>query len=107
MSDYVAVWVTCASREEGQRLAQLLVERRLAACVNLIDGVESLFRWRGAIDKAKEILLIAKSRAALLPELTAAIKENHSYETPEIIALPIVGGDADYLNWLETETRSV
>jgi periplasmic divalent cation tolerance protein len=78
-----------------------LLERKKAACVNIIDKVSSHFRWEGKLDSAQESLLIAKTRASLLPEIIELVKKTHSYDIPEIIALPIIGGNQDYLEWLE------
>ncbi len=102
----IMVFVTCASPDEAERIAQLLLEARLAACVNVIDGVESWFHWQGKIDQANEHLLIIKTKQALFDQLAGLVGQNHSYQTPEIIALPIVAGNADYLSWIDSETRS-
>lgn len=105
-SGYVVVFITTATIEEAQRIANILVSRRKAACVNIVPQVHSRFWWQGKIDSADEALLIVKTREALLDELIGLIKENHSYEIPEVIALPIVGGNIDYLQWLDDETES-
>ena len=102
----VVVFVTTATREEAERIAHLLVERRKAACVNIVPGVNSLFWWQGKIDSAQEVLLIAKTRASLMPQVIDLVKEAHSYSVPEVIALPIVGGNEDYLRWVDQETDS-
>ena len=102
MSDYLVVLVTCPSGE-AEKISSLLIEKRLAACVNIAD-VSSIFRWMGKIEKADEELLIAKRRASLFDELASMVKSIHSYEVPEIIALPIVKGTQDYLQWLDRET---
>jgi periplasmic divalent cation tolerance protein len=80
----------------------LLVEERKAACVNIVPGVDSLFRWKGKIDSARESLLLVKTRASLFSEIISLVKETHSYEVPEIIALPIIGGSEEYLKWLDS-----
>ena len=82
---------------------KLLAERK-AACVNIIPKVESHYRWQGKIESDDELLLIVKTRITLLDEIITLVKENHPYTVPEIIALPIVGGNADYLQWIEKET---
>lgn len=105
MSKVIMVFVTCAGKDEARRLADILLQARLAACVNIFGGVESFFRWQGKIDRAEEHLLIIKTQAALFEELAQRIKQHHAYDTPEIIALPIVDGSADYLSWIEEETR--
>lgn len=86
-------------------MARLLVERRLAACVNIVTPVRSIYRWQGAIEEATEWLLIIKSSRARFAELAEAIRAEHSYELPEVVALPIVEGSAAYLAWLNAETH--
>jgi len=102
-SGRVVVLIT-ADEAEAQRIAELLLNRRKAACVNIVSGVKSLFWWQGKLDGAVESLLIVKTRAALLPEIIELVREVHSYQVPEIIALPIIDGSADYLEWLDSET---
>jgi len=103
-SEYIVVFITAASQEEARRISDILVNSRKAACVNVVPQVHSKFWWRGKIDSADEALLIVKTKSSLLNALVKLVKENHSYEVPEIIALPIVGGSKDYLNWLDEET---
>jgi periplasmic divalent cation tolerance protein len=102
-TDYIVVFITAGNDEEAGRIADLLVKQRLAACVNIVPGVESRFWWQGKLDTAGESLLIAKSRAAMLPEIISKVKKAHSYDVPEIIALPVLGGNPEYLAWLEEE----
>ena len=102
--DYVAVLITTATREEAQRIADIIVGARKAACVNIVPQVHSKFWWQGEIESATEALLIVKTRAPLLEELIALVKANHSYEVPEIIALPIAGGNREYLQWIDEVT---
>ena len=92
--------------DSAQRLARLLVERRLAACVNVLAPCASVYRWRGALECATEQPLLIKAAADRYAELEAAIRANHPYELPEIIAVPIDRALPDYLNWIETETRA-
>jgi len=94
------VLTTAGSREQAERLARELVERKLAACVNVIHDVCSAYRWKGEITRDNEELLIIKSSESLFPRLRDAILELHSYETPEILAVPIADGDGSYLAWL-------
>lgn len=103
-SGKVVVFVTTSGEEEAEKIAGLLLEQRKAACVNMIRRVSSRFRWEGKLDSAQESLLIIKTRAALVPELTEIVRKAHSYTTPEIVALPIVGGNKDYLDWVDRET---
>lgn len=96
----IIVMVTCPSRKTADRIAQGLVSQRLAACVNIIGGVRSLFRWQGKVESASEQLLVIKTERRLFRRLQAAIKASHPYQVPEIIALPIIAGDSDYLLWI-------
>ncbi len=98
---YIVVFVTTGSTEEAQRISGILLEQRKVACVNIIPKVDSLFWWEDKLDSAQENLLVAKTKASLLSEIIDIIKKPHSYDVPEIIALPIVGGNQDYLEWIE------
>ncbi|MBI4267791.1 MAG: divalent-cation tolerance protein CutA [Chloroflexi bacterium] len=97
--------ITTASEAEARTIAELLLTQRKAACVGIVPGVDSRFWWQGKLDSARASLLIVKTRAALLPAIVTLVKQAHSYEVPEIIALPIVGGNEDYLKWLDSEAR--
>lgn len=101
----VVVLITAATEEEARSLAELLLNQRKAACVNIVPRVDSLFWWQGKLDSAQESLLIAKTRASLLPDIIEMVKMAHSYDVPEIIALPVIGGNEDYLKWLDSETE--
>jgi len=101
-ADRIVVLITAGSKEEAHRIASLLVKQKKAACVNIVPGVDSLFRWKGRINSTRETLLLAKTRASLLPEIISLVQKTHSYEVPEIIALPITGGSEDYLEWLDS-----
>jgi periplasmic divalent cation tolerance protein len=103
MTDKIIVLSTCSSDEEATRIARQLVEQRLAACVNVVPGVRSIYRWQGAIEEAGEWLLIIKSRRGLLDRLRVEVEKAHSYQTPEVIALTIVDGSEAYLGWLDSE----
>jgi periplasmic divalent cation tolerance protein len=94
------VLCTCSSMEEGRRIARLLVEGRVAACVNIVPGVESIYRWQDAVETAQETLLAIKTTAAVFPALRERILEIHSYDVPEVLAISIVDGSAKYLGWL-------
>lgn len=98
---YIVVFITTGGTEEAQRISRILLEQRKVACVNIIPKVDSLFWWEDKLDSAQENLLIAKTKASLLPEIINLVKKMHSYDAPEIIALPIVGGNQDYLEWIE------
>ena len=92
---------TCESTEAAARLAQELVSRRLAACVNVVPGVRSFYWWDKRVQDDNEVLLVIKTRVELLPQLQAALSELHSYEVPEFIVLPIVDGSPSYLDWID------
>ncbi len=100
MTDKIIVLTTTGSREEADRIAQALVERRLAACVNISAPVRSVYRWKGTVESAEEFLLLIKSSAAAFVRVRDTIKELHSYEVPECIALPIENGSEEYLKWI-------
>jgi periplasmic divalent cation tolerance protein len=103
--DLVVVLVTTASAEEGARIGRALVGERLAACVNVVGPIRSIYRWQGAVEEAEEHLLVVKARAADVPVLDARVRALHSYEVPEVLALPVTGGAAAYLAWLDEATR--
>jgi periplasmic divalent cation tolerance protein len=103
MTDKIVVLSTCGSPEEGQRLAHALVEKRVAACVNIIPGMRSVYRWKDVVEEEEEVLLVIKTSRALLAELRTEIERLHSYEVPEVIALPVVDGSEGYLAWLDRE----
>jgi periplasmic divalent cation tolerance protein len=97
----IVILTNCASRKEAQKIAHVLVEKRLAACVNAVASpVESIYRWKGKLETAKEFPLIIKTSRAKFAAVERAIREIHSYDVPEIIALPIVEGSRAYLSWL-------
>jgi periplasmic divalent cation tolerance protein len=104
-TDCIVVLVTVGSQEEGERLATAVVGEQLAACVNVVGPIESIYRWKGAVQHDHEVLLILKTRAELFEDLAARIRALHAYETPEVIALPITAGSAAYLDWLRGATR--
>ena len=102
---YVVVLVTCGSKQEAEKVVQNLLDAKLIACGNIIGPVTSFFRWYGKSEKAEEWLALMKSRRDLFDKLAAAVKALHSYEVPEILALPVVGGAKEYLDWLESCLR--
>jgi len=102
-SEYVVLFITTAADEEAQLISRVLLEQRKAACINIVPRVSSLFWWQGSIDSAQESLLVVKTRAPLVAEIVQLVKEIHSNDVPEIIALPIVAGNQDYLEWLDRE----
>jgi periplasmic divalent cation tolerance protein len=101
MSNARIALTTAGSAEEARRIAQALVARRLAACVNIVPQVESIFRWQDKVENASEFLLLIKTEAGVFDDLCEAVKELHSYELPECIMLEIRGGSSEYLDWIE------
>lgn len=104
MTDKIVVLSTCGSTEEAESLARALIEARLAACVNIVPGVRSVYRWKEAIEESGEWLLVIKTRRELLERLMAELRRLHSYEVPEAIALAVVDGLPTYLSWIDAET---
>lgn len=105
MREFIVVFVTCSSPEEAEKIGNSLVGKRLVACVNIIPRIKSIFHWKGKIAKEKEVLLIGKSRMELFDSIQNEVKELHSYEVPEIVALPVEAGSEDYLEWVKEETQ--
>lgn len=101
----VVIFITCANSNEAKKIAQHLVGQKLVACVNILQSIESIFWWKQTVDSANEILLIAKSKKSLMPKIIKGIKSLHSYDVPEIIALPIISGNKDYLDWIDESLR--
>lgn len=105
-SDYRLVLCTCPDQECAARIAERLVEDRLAACVSLVPGLTSVYRWQGEVQRDAEVLLLIKTVAARLPALTETLRGLHPYQVPEIIALPIAEGLPDYLSWITACTKT-
>lgn len=105
MTDYIQVMTTMADQAAARRLAEMLVEARLAGCVQLVSPMTSVYRWQGRVQTETETLLLIKSRQELFPALAEFIIANHPYEVPEIMAVPVVAGGQSYLNWLAGELR--
>lgn len=101
----IVVFVTCANIEQAKNISEALIKEKLAACVNLINPVNSLFWWQGKVDSSEEILLIIKTKKRLFIKLEKLVKSLHSYDVPEIIALPIIAGNKKYLKWIDDSTR--
>lgn len=100
MTDKRIVLTTCGKPEDAERIAQTLLVRRLAACVNILPGVRSLYRWRGKVEEDSELLLVVKTTVAAIQTMKAAIAEIHPYEVPELVVLPIEDGAVSYLDWI-------
>ena len=101
----IFVYMTTADEAEAEKIGRVLVETRLAACVNLIPGMRSLYWWKDTIESGSEVVLIAKTRRSLLDDLTAKVRQLHSYEVPCIVAYPVAAGLPAYLQWVADETR--
>ena len=99
------LYITAGSRDEAKKIGRALVEERLAACANIIDGMESVYWWEGKLTEDKEAVMIVKTRAELVAQVTARVKALHSYTVPCIVALPILDGNPAYLEWLGAETQ--
>jgi periplasmic divalent cation tolerance protein len=106
VTDKVVILVTAASRKECRKIARHLVKSKLAACVNITQPIESIYRWKGKIARDQEYQLFIKSARELFPEIKAAISKLHSYHTPEIICLPIIEGSRNYLQWVDDSLKA-
>ncbi len=105
MTDKILIFSNCSSEEEAARIARHLVETRVAACVNIVPGVRSVYRWQGAVEEAQEWTLLIKSRKELFHRVREELRSIHSYEVPELIAVPIAAGLEQYLNWIDSSTE--
>jgi periplasmic divalent cation tolerance protein len=103
MKSFIQVTTTTESREQAKKIADHLVEQKLAACVQILGPIESTYRWKGKIETSPEWLCLIKTQEDFYDDVESAIKEMHSYETPEIIAVPIIKGSKEYLQWLDSE----
>ena len=99
--EHVVIFITAASADEAARIGRILVQERLAACSNLIPAVASTYWWQGRIEEASEALLVVKSRRDLVEQVAARVRQLHSYTVPEVVALPILGGNPAYLDWID------
>ncbi len=104
--DYIVVLITTSSLDEAKSIGSSLIDNKLAACTNIVPSVESIFKWQGKVCNEKESMLIVKTRRNIFNDLQAKIMELHSYEVPEIIALPIIDGNSDYLKWIDSSINS-
>jgi periplasmic divalent cation tolerance protein len=105
MADEIVILITAASDDEAAKIARALVDERLAACANILPGVRSLFFWEGKTQDEREVLMVVKTRYSLLDSIVRRVKALHSYTVPEIIALPVLGGSQDYLNWVRETVK--
>ena len=102
---YRIILVTCASIAEARRIARHVVEKKLVACANSLPGVNSIYRWKGKVERASEVLLLMKTTVARLRQLEKEVKRLHSYEVPEFVVVPIAAGSREYLTWLAKSAR--
>ena len=103
--ELVAVLISAPDADTARRIGRALVEERLAACANVVPGVQSIYRWRGAVEEASEVLLVVKTRASRADALAARVRSLHPYELPEVVVLPVRGGSRAYLQWVAAESR--
>ncbi len=101
----IIIFITTADEQEAHGIAKLLLGKRFIACANIIPRVSSIFWWQGVLESEIECMLVLKTKRSLLDDVVEAVKSAHSYDVPEVIALPIIGGNQDYLNWLKEETK--
>ncbi len=106
MTEYIQIFTTTENKEDAEKIAKEVVEKRLAACAQVLGPIESTYWWEGEVEKAKEWLCIMKSRNDLFEKLEAAIKKIHPYDVPEILAVPVIAGNKSYLEWLDREVGS-
>jgi len=104
MTEFIIVFITAPNEKEAAAISQTIVGERLAACINIIPSVRSIYRWQGRVEDEQEVLMIVKTKKSLFERLQERVKELHSYEVPEIIGLPLVEGGKEYLDWLGQET---
>lgn len=102
---FIVAFITVGSKDEAKRIANKLVEEKLAACINIVNNIESIFLWKGKIEETKEVLLIVKTKVDKIEDLIKKVKELHSYEVPEIIWFELKGGLESYLNWIEESLK--
>lgn len=103
--DFIVIYCTVPNKKEGRDIAKALIEKNLAACINIIDKIDSIFSWDGEMMEEKEAMMIIKTRKELFGKISHRIQEMHSYNVPEVIAMPIVGADETYLKWIAHETE--
>jgi periplasmic divalent cation tolerance protein len=104
-TEYITVFITAPNEEDAAKISRTLVGERLAACVNIIRSVRSIYRWQGRVEDEQEVLMIVKTKRDLFERLQERVKELHSYKVPEIIGLPVIEGSKEYLDWLGQETE--
>ncbi|MFC2142856.1 divalent-cation tolerance protein CutA [Candidatus Aenigmatarchaeota archaeon] len=105
MPEFITVYITCSNNEESKKIGNILVKKRLAACANIVPEIKSIYWWKNKIEKDVESLLLIKTKLSLYEKIRKVVKENHSYETPTINAIPIIKGDKKYFKWLRESVK--
>ena len=105
MTDKIVILSTCGTEQEAEKLARALLDAHLAACVNVVPRMRSFYRWKGAVESAEECLLVIKSSRELFDQARVVLEKAHSYELPEVLALPVLEGSESYLNWIDASLR--
>ena len=106
MTEAILLYITTEDKQEAQSIGKALVEEKLVACVNIMENMQAMFWWKDKVDKASETVLIAKTKKSLLSEVIEKINSMHSYECPCVIALPIIGGNESFLQWIQESTKN-
>lgn len=101
----VVMYITAPSKEVGRKLSEILVKEKLIACCNMVENVESIYEWKGKVEQDTEVLMIVKSRQDYIDKIVEVVTKNHPYEVPEVIAMPIIGGNKQYMEWVESTTK--
>lgn len=102
---HIVIFITCKNKPEAEAIANKLLEEKMIACANIVSGIQSMYWWEGKVNTDQEVLMIIKTRKILFPKIVKTVKNLHSYTVPEIIALPITAGSADYLKWINASTK--
>lgn len=102
---HIVIFITCKNKPEAEAIANKLLEEKMIACANIVSGIQSMYWWEGKVNTDQEVLMIIKTRKTLFPKIVKTVKNFHSYTVPEIIALPITAGNADYLKWINASTK--
>ena len=101
----VMVYITAGDKQEAEKVGKALIESKTAACVNILEGMQSMFWWNGGVEKDNEVVVIAKTKVGLVSELTEAVKSVHSYDCPCVVAIPVIDGNPEFLQWIQEETK--
>jgi len=101
----VMVYITAGDKQEAEKVGKALVESKTAACVNIVEGMQSMFWWNGGVEKDNEVVVVAKTKVGLVSELTEAVKSVHSYDCPCVVAIPVIDGNPEFLQWIQEETK--